>query len=146
MIYGSDGIVSKKRELCMARKQRNTSLYWKLRRVSWVLYITDTTESVDNELHEASQQQISVSEALNTTSVDPSLYKTIEAMKSEIDALSRNSTNTVLTNQSFTKNQKLQKAFGNRELKTRKPIISRKTRLPRTRTIAFEKQIKDFRR
>ena len=40
-----------------------------------ILDITDTTESVDNELHEASQQQISVSEALNTTSVDPSLYK-----------------------------------------------------------------------
>ena len=52
-----------------------------------ILDITDTTESVDNELHEASQQQTSASEALNTTSVDPSLYKTIEAMKSEIDAL-----------------------------------------------------------
>lgn len=52
-----------------------------------ILDITDTTESVDNELHEASQQQISVSEALNATSVDPSLYKTIEAMKSEINAL-----------------------------------------------------------
>ena len=52
-----------------------------------ILDITDTTESVDNELHETSQQQISVSEALNTTSVEPSLYKTIEAMKSEIDAL-----------------------------------------------------------
>ena len=52
-----------------------------------ILDITDTTESVDNELHEAFQQQTSASEALNTTSVDPSLYKTIEAMKSEIDAL-----------------------------------------------------------
>ena len=32
-----------------------------------ILDITDTTESVDNELHETSQQQISVSEVLNTT-------------------------------------------------------------------------------
>ena len=46
-----------------------------------ILDITDTTESVDNELHEASQLQTSASEALNTTSV---VYKTIEAMKSEI--------------------------------------------------------------
>ena len=52
-----------------------------------ILDITDTTESADNELHETSQQQTSVSDALNTTSVDPSLNKTIEAMKSEIDAL-----------------------------------------------------------
>ena len=52
-----------------------------------ILDITDTTESVDNHLHETPQQQISVSEVLNTTSVDPSLYKTIDAMKSEIDAL-----------------------------------------------------------
>ena len=38
-------------------------------------------------MSEASQQEVSVSEALNTTSVDPSLYKTVEAMKSEINAL-----------------------------------------------------------
>ena len=69
----------------MARKQRNTRSL--LEAKASILDITDTTESVDNELHETSQQQISVSEALNATSVDPSLYKTIEAMKSEIDAL-----------------------------------------------------------
>ena len=46
-----------------------------------VLDITETTESVDKEMSEASQQEVSVSEALNTTSVDPSLYKTVEAMK-----------------------------------------------------------------
>ena len=44
-----------------------------------VLDITETTESVDKEMSEASQQEVSVSEALNTTSVDPSLYKTVEA-------------------------------------------------------------------
>jgi ribosomal protein S15P/S13E len=38
-------------------------------------------------MSEASQQEVSVSEALDTTSVDPSLYETVEAMKSEINAL-----------------------------------------------------------
>ncbi|CAB3997496.1 Hypothetical predicted protein [Paramuricea clavata] len=52
-----------------------------------VLDITETTESVDKEMSEASQQEVSVSEALNITSFDPCLYKTVEAMKSEINAL-----------------------------------------------------------
>ena len=84
MIYRSNGIVSRKLTL-NGPKARNTSLYLEAK-VS-ILDITDTTGSVDNEMHEASQQQISVSKVLSTTSVDPSLYKTIEAMKSEIDAL-----------------------------------------------------------
>ena len=102
-----------------------------------ILAITDTTESVDNELHETSQQQISVSEALNTTSVDPSLYKTIEAMKSEIDALKSQFNKHCFDSSKLHEESKTQKNI-DPAFKTRKPIISIKTRLPRIRAITFE--------